>query len=208
MQNSDRKQSISKKFLSSKEPRLVTYYISIAVDIILLYFFNNIVFANIIFLSSKNLTNCLWAINLALAAGIVGNFIFLLFRPRWFRHLIRAVLYTLALLAVYVIYRVFPFIFSADIFRTVTRIVLVIIMAGTGIGVVLEVIKFGVTWIHRQPPAGLLISPVTPPQVGSPASQFSPESSPEPPASVSPSLPEAPAAPPASSLPPEPPRPE
>jgi len=163
MQDLDRKITPSRKFLSSKEPRLVNYYIAMAIDIILLYFFNNIVFANIIFLSMKDLTSCLWAINLALGAGIIGNFVFLLFRPSWFRHLVQAVLNALALLAVYTVFRIFPFVLNTDILRTVTKVVLVVIMAGIGLGFVIELIKSGFAWTHRAPPPTPPISPVSPP---------------------------------------------
>ena len=194
MQNSDINKSISKKILSSKEPRVVSYYVAISVDIILLYFFNNIIFASISFLSSKDLINCLWAINLALGAGIIGNFIFLLYRPRWFYHLIQAVLSALVILAVYTIYRIFPFTFGVDIFRTITRIILLIIMAGTAIGFMVELVKFTITWMHREPPPAPPISPVSP---------LPPEAPPTQPVSALP--PEPPLVSPPSSPPPEPP---
>ncbi len=230
MQNSDKRQLIGKKFLSSKEPRVVNYYIAIAVDIILLYFFNNIVFANIFFLSAKDLTNCLWAINLALGIGIIGNFIFLLYRPRWFRHLVQAVLNALAVLAVYVIFRVFPFTFTDDVWRTVARIIMIIIMVGAGIGFVVEVVKSGIAWLHREPPFAPTATPVSPSEAGPPASSLPaeepppppPPSEPEPSASSLPpesasgpppspgssSQPEPPSESPDSSLPPGPPRPD
>jgi hypothetical protein len=183
MQNLEQKQSVVKKFLSSKEPRLVNYYVAIAVEIILLYFFNNIVFASIVFLSAKALTDCLWSINLALGAGIIVNFIFLLYRPRWFCHLLQAVLNALSILALYVILRIFPFIFDVDIYRKITQILLLFMMVGIGVGFIVEVVKFGFAWMHRQPPPSPPITPVfrLPP--------------------------EPPPAPPASSLPPEPPQP-
>jgi hypothetical protein len=194
MQNSDINKSISKKILSSKEPRVVNYYVAIAVNIILLYFFNNIVFASISFLSSKDLIRCLWAVNLSLGVGIIGNFIFLLYRPRWFYHLIQAILSALVILAVYTFYRVFPFTFSSDVFGTVTRIILLIIMAGTAIGFIAELVKFAITWMHRQPPSVPQTSPVSP---------LPPEPSPTQPLSDLP--PEPPPVSPPSSPPPEPP---
>lgn len=208
MGNSDEKLSIGQKPLSTKEPRVVNYYIALAIDVILLYFFNNIVFANIIFLSAKDLTSCLWAINLALGVGIIGNFIFLLYRPRWFRHMVQAVLSALAILAVYTIFRVFPFTFSDDIFRTITRAILIIIMVGAGIGFVVEMVKSGIAWIHKEPPPTSSVLPVAPPQPEPlPVSPVS-GSGPEPPlvSPGSPSKPEPPSEPNASPLPPEPPQ--
>jgi hypothetical protein len=191
MQNFNQNKSISKRILSFREPRIVNYYVAIAVDIILLYFFNNIVFASISFLSSKDLTSCLWAINLALGAGIIGNFIFLLYRPRWFYHLVQAILNALIILAVYTIYRVFPFTFSADVFQTVTRTILIIVMAGSGISLIVEIVKFGSAWFHREPPPA------------SPVSPLPPEPPPTQPVSAVP--PEPPQVSPPSSPPPEPP---
>ena len=129
------------------------YLIAVAVSIVLLYVLNNLLnlyvpwipgdysrfFWNIlnnvynhveISFLSKALTQCLWAINLSLAFSIIGNFVLVLYRPRWFHHLVQASLRGLAILATYVVYYIFPFKFESSAVNTAIRIVLIIIMIG------------------------------------------------------------------------------
>ncbi|MBN1191149.1 MAG: hypothetical protein JXA46_15435 [Dehalococcoidales bacterium] len=80
-------------------------------------------FANRYFIS------CLWAINLFLSSCIMGNFVLLLYRPRWFHHLVMLVISALALLAVYVIYHIFPFELPDESSRTAARIILWVMIA-------------------------------------------------------------------------------
>jgi hypothetical protein len=58
-------------------PGLVNYYVGLAIDIILLYALNNIRYLNSSILIKDEYVSCLWAINLALGMGIIGNFILL-----------------------------------------------------------------------------------------------------------------------------------
>lgn len=161
MQNINNKKSYVKNDGRSVETGIAKYYIDLAANIILLYFFNNIIYANIPFLANKSYISCLWAINLALAVGIIGNFILLLYRPRWFHHLVQAVLSALIILAAYIVYRIFPFTFNSDVLQTVARTLLLIIMAGTGIGLIVEVVKFSISFMHREPPGTPPVSPLS-----------------------------------------------
>jgi hypothetical protein len=162
MQNVNENKSIGREDVASEEPSVANYYVGIGADILLLYFFNNIKFVEIPFLTTKDYVGCLWAINLALGMGIIGNFILLLYRPRWFPHLVQAILNALSIFAVYIIYKIFPFSFSNSNFQTAARIALIVIMAAIAIGLVNEVIKFGKTWMHREPPPIPPVSPVPP----------------------------------------------
>ncbi len=162
MQNVNCNKTLVKNGVSSTEPSIANYYVGMAADIILLYFFNNIKYVEIPFLTTKDYISCLWAINLALGAGIIGNFVLLFYRPRWFPHLVQAILNALSILAVYIIYKIFPFSFSAISFQTATRIALILIMAAIGIGLIVEVIKFGKALVHREPPATPPVSPISP----------------------------------------------
>lgn len=117
------------------------YYIAIAINIILLYFFNNLRFLNLPFIINDELISCLWAINLALSFGIISNFVLLLYRPEWFHHLTQAVILGLAGLSVYIVYRIFPFTFNTSTPDTITRVILIILMAAAAIGLIVEFVK-------------------------------------------------------------------
>jgi hypothetical protein len=118
------------------------YYWAMVTNIILLYFFNNLRFLNLTFLDGNILISCLWAINLALGFGIIGNFILLIYRNRWFHHLDQAVLRMLAVFAVYIIFTNFPFTFETVLFNQISNIALIVIMVGISIGAVMDLIKF------------------------------------------------------------------
>lgn len=162
MQNTNDNKILNKNGWSSPKPSVANFYVGIAADIILLYFFNNIIFVNISFLVTKQFISCLWAINLALGIGIIGNFILLLYRPKWFVHLVEAIINILVVLAVYTVYRIFPFNFSAGGLQTAARVILLIIMAGTAIGFIVEAVKAGVAFAHREPPPQPPIPPISP----------------------------------------------
>lgn len=130
-----------KNSVPSTNKHTAVYYIGTAVYIILLYFFNNIIYANIPFLITKDYINCLWAINLALGLGIIGNFTLLLYRPRWFTHLVQAILSALGVFAIYIIYHIFPFTFAIQNPGQAIKIVLIIIMIILSIHVVIEAIR-------------------------------------------------------------------
>ncbi len=126
---------------AGSEASVANYYLSMAADIILLYFFNNIIYANLSFLVTKDYISCLWAINLALSIGIIGNFILLLYRPRWFPHLVQAVFNILAAFAVFVVFKTFPFTITAQNLEQGVKIALIVIIAALLIGTIIELVK-------------------------------------------------------------------
>jgi hypothetical protein len=151
-----------------RDHNIVKYYVAIAIDIFLLYIVNNLVsivahpldqfaskdYPGIIvsivnwvsnFQSSfltHDFVSCLWAINLALGLGIIGNFVLLLYRPNWFYHLIQAVICATGFFAVYLVFKTFPFVISTDAWRIVIRALLIMAMAGFCIGLIIELIIF------------------------------------------------------------------
>jgi hypothetical protein len=154
---------------------VANYYVSIAVDIVLLYVLNNLQYFGISIIT-KDYISCLWAINLALSFGIIGNFILLLYRPRWFHHLVRSILDALALFAVYVVFKIFPLSFDTDVLPTSVRIILILIMAGIFIGFIVELIRLAVALSRRRPTSQTPVPPLTPvtPEPSTPGEQPSP----------------------------------
>jgi hypothetical protein len=145
--------------------RIRGYIIGIAISTVILYIVNNLLniyvpwipgdFSKFFWNILNNVYNhveiphllktfgqCLWAINLYLLLSILGNFVLLLYRPRWFHHLTQAVVTGLALLAVYTIYRIYPFSFDQGAINTGIKAGLIVIMAGLGIGSLFELAMF------------------------------------------------------------------
>jgi hypothetical protein len=168
--------------------RVAGYYFIMAVDIILLYLFNNMLnflthpidinasqdYPGIIYnvikffvdlkfsFLTKDFTSCLWAINLALACGIIGNFVLLLYRPRWFHHLMQAIPGFLAVLAIILVLRIFPFNLEAGLQQNGAKIILIALAAGFGANAVYESVRFVIAFIRREkapPPPPTPIQP-------------------------------------------------
>lgn len=148
-----------------RENGIVGYLINIAISIVLLYILNNLLnlyvpwipgdfskfFWNIlnnvynhveIPHLSKAFVQCLWAINIFLGFSIIGNFVLILYRPRWFHHLVQSALAGLAIMAFSIVYAIYPFNFDNSAINTGIRVVLIIIMVGLGIGLLSEFVRF------------------------------------------------------------------
>ncbi len=147
-----------------KAYRIRGFIVAIAVSIILLYTFNNLLliyvpwipsdfskfFWNILnnvynhveipFLS-KAYEQCLWAINIALFFSIMGNFFLLMFRPRWFQYLVRAVIFGSGILPAYVIFAIFPFKIDNAVLENSIEVILIIGIVGLSIGVIISLIR-------------------------------------------------------------------
>ena len=89
---------------------------------------------------TEGFADVLWAINLSLAASIVGNALFLASDPRWFRRAVQIVLNLFGLLSAYMLYRVFPFDFGPGPWELSVRLFLGVITVGTTIGTIAELI--------------------------------------------------------------------
>jgi len=145
--------------------RIRGYIITMAVCIIVLYVVNNLLniyvpwipgdfsrfFWNIlnnvynhveITYLSKTFGECLWAINLFLLCNIMGNFSLLQYRPRWFHYLIQSIVAGLAVLALYVVYHVYPFNFESDTVNREIRIALLVLMGGSGLFLIFGLVQF------------------------------------------------------------------
>ena len=157
-----------KKPVSPKAYSRGNYLVAITIDIFILYVVNNLIsniphpldqyaskdypgiIENIVNWAANfqvsflthDFVSCLWAINLALGFGIMGNFVLLLYRPNWFHHLVQAVLCATGFLAAYLVFKTFPLDINSSSLITVVRVLLILIMAGLSIGLIVELIKF------------------------------------------------------------------
>lgn len=158
------------------------YIIAMAVEIALLYIFNNLLHNYITSLApyvvntyphfivnivdtiaswrvpyfTDSFTNCLLAINITLAFAITANLALLLYHPKWLHHLIKGVIFGLACFPTYVVLNTFPFVFTSSQQTSAARIVLIIFLVGLAINFVLEMALLALALLHR---ASLRIQP-------------------------------------------------
>jgi len=146
------------------------YFAGIIVCIVLLYFFNNLLSlyllsvpegSNIIkailvsaytqvkipFLADSFI-NCLWAINLALGLGLMGNFWFLFYRPRWFYYFLQAFLIAVGILPVYLVHKIFPFVIDSESLQSLVKTGLIVFMVILSAVVVFMFIKSAVIFVR------------------------------------------------------------
>ncbi len=114
------------------------YIGAIIVNIILLYIFNNLLNWHIYFVTNV-FNEVLWIINLSIVVHIIGNFLMLLYRPEWFRHITKIVLNIVAFAVVYLVYTVFPFNFYNSFFNWGLSIILILALIGIIIATIVEI---------------------------------------------------------------------
>ena len=122
---------------SRRTERTTEYTIAIIVSLIFLYVFNNLLNWHIYFVTNA-LNEVLWIINLSLLATIIGNALFILYRADWFRHLVKIVINIFNIIAVYLVYLVFPFNFNNSFLNWAINILLILIMIRIVIAIIVE----------------------------------------------------------------------
>jgi hypothetical protein len=151
------------------------YIVAMALEVILLYVFNNLLHNYISTLApyvsdtyprfivniidtiagwhvpyfTDAFTSCLWAVNTALGFAIVANLVLLLYHPKWFHHLAKGLIFALAVLPVYIVFKTFPFEFSNDTAASATKVILIIVQAGMALGFIIEIILFALALFHK-----------------------------------------------------------
>ncbi|MEN6292664.1 MAG: hypothetical protein ABFD07_11695 [Methanobacterium sp.] len=127
----------AKRREKEKNSKKSEYIGAIVVNVILLYIFNNLLYWQVNFITNA-FNEVLWVINLAIIATIIGNIMFLIFNPEWFRHIIKMILNIFAFTAIYSIYSVFPFNFSSFLIYWSATIALIFIMIGIAVATIIE----------------------------------------------------------------------
>lgn len=138
--NGEDKKNFLKTFLKEKEPKKSAFIAAIVVNIILLYIVNNLLSWNLSFIASS-FQDVLWIFNISIAATIIGNVIFLIYHPGWFRSIIRIILNILGFMVVYYLYTVFPFIFSNGWVTFSLKFAFIVAMVVMVIVTIVEVLK-------------------------------------------------------------------
>jgi hypothetical protein len=113
------------------------YLFTIIFNLILLYIFNNLLNWHVYFITTA-LNEILWIINLAIIITIIGNFLLLLYHPEWLRHLTKMILNIFSFIAVYYLYKVFPFNFHNSFLNWGLSILLILGLIGLAIAIIVE----------------------------------------------------------------------
>jgi len=123
--------------------RMTDYIFSVVFNIAFLVVVNKVPEWNIAFITDS-FPEVLWALNTSLAVSLAGNVILIVFHPRFLHHLFNAVFAVFGILATSVLLSVFPFDFSqlvGEWLNILVRIVLIIGIVGSAIGVVVNIVK-------------------------------------------------------------------
>lgn len=120
------------------------YVVTIILNLILLYVVHSIPRWNLSFITAAY-PQVIWAFDLSIGATIAANLTYLAYDRPWYMHLTRAILAVLGLIVLIVLFSVFPFDFGAPALDTLVRVLLVLGMVGTAIGLVVEAVQFGRT---------------------------------------------------------------
>lgn len=120
--------------------RRAGYLAAIIINIILIFVFNNLLNWGVPFLTSRY-SGVIWAIDLSLGASIIANILYLIFDYAWLRHLGQLILLPIGIFATFMILTIFPFTFAGESWAFWVRVALIVIMAASGIGFIVELFK-------------------------------------------------------------------
>lgn len=129
-----------KNLLKEKEPKTSEFVGAIIANIILLYIVNNLLSWNLSFIA-PSFQDVLWIFNISIAATIIGNILFLIYHPGWFRSIIQIILNILGFIVVYYLYTVFPFILSNGWVVFAVKFALIVAMVVLVIVSIFEVVR-------------------------------------------------------------------
>jgi hypothetical protein len=135
----ENKEDFFSKILKDKKPHKSEFIVTIVVNLIFLYIVNNLLSWNLSFIA-PSFHEVLWIFNISIVVTIVGNILFLIYHPRWFRSLIKIILKILSFMVAYYLYLVFPFILNSGI-AILVKIVLILVMVVLVIANLVEVVK-------------------------------------------------------------------
>ena len=119
------------------------FVVAIAVNVVMLVIVNNIVEWGWIPFLTDDFAEVVWLINLSLTASILANTAYIAYDPGWFKSMTQVGLNLISIVVIVRMWQVFPFDFSRYQFdwETLLRLVLVLAVVGTGIGIVVELVN-------------------------------------------------------------------
>jgi hypothetical protein len=131
--------------------RRVGYTFAIIFLIVFMIFINNLYQWNLPFIRNfltPAYTSWLWAGNLSLSVAIFCNVLFLVYDPRWFKHMMQVIQNFFSLFSVVTFNNIFPLKLPSPMIEQYVHWGLLIVMALTVIGIIVEAIQ-AVTTFYR-----------------------------------------------------------
>jgi hypothetical protein len=130
--------------------RKISEYIgAIIANGFILFALNNLYNWGVPFLT-ESYQSCIWAIDVSIGIVILVNFIFIFFDRDRFKHLLQVFTSAASFLALYVINRIFPFVFDINAWYIAIKVLLIVSMVITGASVVYNIIRAIIP--HRMKP--------------------------------------------------------
>ena len=124
--------------MKSKREEKSGYFAAIIFSLIFFYIVNNLLNWHIYFITSA-FNEVLWIINLSILATIIGNGLLLLYSPIRFMHAVKIVINIFSFIAVYIVYKVFPFDFYNTFYNWGFNILLILALIGIIIAIIVEI---------------------------------------------------------------------
>lgn len=119
--------------------RRVGYIIAIAVQFIGMYIMLHLYEWNVPFLT-EDYNELLWYLRVSFYAAIIAYAVFLLYDPKWFRHLLKAITNIAFALTTIMFYVIFPFNFPTEQLNRIVKIILLVIMILSFISILTELV--------------------------------------------------------------------
>ena len=113
------------------------YFVNIIFSLIFFYIVNNLLNWHIYFITSA-FNEVLWIINLSILVTIIGNGLLLLYSPIRFMHAVKIIINIISFIAVYIVYKVFPFNFYNSFYNWGFNILLILGLIGIVIATIIE----------------------------------------------------------------------
>ena len=135
----ENKQSDKSKIGETWGVRRIGYIVVIAIMFVLLYIFKNLYNWGVPFITEEY-NKLIFYIELSVYATIIIHAIFLVFDPKWFRHLLKAFANMFSTLSTIMFYVIYPFDFPGNWDRT-GKIILLVLVILSIIGIISELAK-------------------------------------------------------------------
>ncbi|MDD5507799.1 MAG: hypothetical protein PHD25_05645 [Bacteroidales bacterium] len=119
--------------------RRVGYLITIALQFAGMYILLHLYDWNVPFLT-EDYKDLLWYIRISFYAAIIAYAVFLIYDPKWFRHLLKAITNIIFALSTIMFYVIFPFNFPTEQLNRIVKIILLVIMILSFISILTELV--------------------------------------------------------------------
>jgi hypothetical protein len=127
--------------------RKVGYIAAIIALFIIIYILRHLREWGLTFLT-EDFDKCLFYIELSIYVTMAANVLFIIYDPRWFKHLLQVVTGVAGAVALIMLYVIFPFDFSPENWDKWGKIILLILFGFTIIGIIADLVK-GIRWLSR-----------------------------------------------------------